>query len=124
MSLDHIKINPDLFEKLSIIIKISSGTYNLNKNNVADCFVEKYKNYKVMNYSGQLIKVLKNEFTNINKLSMRLNDYYVISKVYDNYFNLNKVEYFDKLFVKSVSKFYINLFKDIEKMLFTDKNNI
>jgi hypothetical protein len=43
---------------------------------------------------------------------MRLNDYYTISQVFNNYFNHGKNnDYFDKLFAKSINKFYINLFK-------------
>lgn len=40
------------------MIKISSGTYNLNRTLQADSFIEKYKNYKALAYVGPLIRKL------------------------------------------------------------------
>ena len=52
---------------------------------------------------------------------MRVADYTVLCKVLQNYFT-NKTDTFDKLFIKSASKFHGNLFKDVEKLIFSDLN--
>lgn len=77
----NFKINGDIFQKIAIATKISSGTYNLSKTVDPDSYIEKYKNYKAMTYAGPLIRKLSEEFVNLNKLKMRLNDYTTISKV-------------------------------------------
>jgi len=72
-------------------------------------YIEKYKNYKAMTYSGPLIKKLSEEYTNLNKLKMRLNDYVTVSRVLDSYF-LNRNDTFGKLFPKVISRYHNALF--------------
>lgn len=65
-----------------------------------------------MAYAGPLIRKLSEEFYNLSKLKMRLSDYMTTSKVLEIYFH-NKSDTFDRLFMKSISKYHINLFKEI-----------
>lgn len=37
------------------MLKVCSGTHNLNRATETDSFIEKYKNYKVLTYAGPLI---------------------------------------------------------------------
>jgi hypothetical protein len=51
-------INYDIFDKISIFLKISSGTHSLNKIGEEDNAIEKYCNYKIMKYGGSLFRIL------------------------------------------------------------------
>ena len=55
----HNNINLDIFQKIAISTKIISGTYNLNKTIEKDTYVEKYKNYKVMEYASKVLKAFQ-----------------------------------------------------------------
>lgn len=67
-----------------MMIKISSGTYNLSKKLEEEEYMEKFRNYKVMSYAGPLIKVLSDDFQNLSKMVLRMNDYVQISRVLKN----------------------------------------
>lgn len=106
------RINTDMLEKISIMVKVSSGTFTLNHYKEPDCYIEKYKNYKTISYAGPLIQKLSEENQNLTKLRLRFIDYNSYSKILHNYFN-NRGETFDKLFAKVIHKYYTNLNKEI-----------
>ena len=51
-------INTDIFEKMSIHLKVSSGTYNLSRLPEIESYIQKFKNYKVMSYTVDLMKAI------------------------------------------------------------------
>lgn len=118
------KINTDMLEKISIMTKVSSGTFTLNHYKEPDCYIEKYKNYKTISYAGPLIQKLSEENQNLTKLKLRFMDYNSYCKILYNYFT-NMSETFEKLFSKVIQKYYINVIKEIEKIILTElsKNN-
>lgn len=113
------RINIDMLEKISIMVKVSSGTFTLTHYKEPDCYIEKYKNYKTISYAGPLIQKLSEENQNLSKLKLRFMDYNSYCKIMHNYFN-NRSETFDKLFAKIVHKYYINVIKEIEKIILTE----
>lgn len=110
----------DFLDKISIFLKVSSGTFTLTKTIEEDSYVEKYKNYKIMRYSALLLKCIAKEYPTIEKLRMRASDYLTISKVLKNNYS-NKSETFDRLFEKVISKHHDLLIKVLDKLLFLEK---
>lgn len=101
-----------MLEKISAMLKISSGTFTLSPSTEIDSYNIKYKNYKAMSFGGPLIDRLWPEMSNLSRLKMRFNEYKSIARVLEGYFNA-KGDNFDKLFSKVISKYYINLMKEV-----------
>lgn len=58
-------MNLDFLDKLSIFLKVSSGTHTLSRAIEEDSYIEKYKNYKIMRYSALLLKNIAKEYPTI-----------------------------------------------------------
>ena len=52
------ELSIELMDKISMFLKICSGSYNLSPYNQEEYLINKYKNAKVYNYVVKLLKVL------------------------------------------------------------------
>ena len=68
-------MDTDFLDKLSIFLKVTSGTFNLKKAVEVESHLEKYRNYKVMGYSAFLLKRVASKNLSIQKLSHKFKQY-------------------------------------------------
>ena len=109
-------MNLDLFEKIGVVAKIISGTYNLNRTTDSDPYIEKYRNSKVMDYISKLLKVIEPELPGLDHLKTKLNEYSIISKVLKNYFTKSS-ETFEKIFERVLTKYNKKTILAVENLI-------
>lgn len=80
------RLNYDYLDKISIFLKISSGTHSLDKTLDQDNVLEKYCNYKILKYGGSLLKIICRNHPALEKLKSRCNEYLKVEKILNNYY--------------------------------------
>jgi hypothetical protein len=68
-------INYDIFHKISIFLKMSSGTHSLTPTVEEDSAIEKYCNYNILKYGGRLFKLLGKNHPVLEKVRSRGSEY-------------------------------------------------
>ena len=100
---------------MAMMMKISSGTFNLDKISETNSELQKYKNYKAISYSTGLLKYLSLEYPTIARLKMLLADYELSSRAMKNYFY--RPATFEKMFSKTIKGFHAALLKEVQTIL-------
>lgn len=77
-------INYNIFDKISMFLKIASGSYTLNKVVEQDSGVEKYSVYKVQKYAGNILKILGRHHPVLEKYRNRSFEYLRVEKMLSN----------------------------------------
>ena len=72
----------ELFNKLARFLKVSSGTYNLNRSFEEEPLVSKYKNQFILRYIDELMTVLGKEYPSIEKIRFKNKDLSILPRLF------------------------------------------
>lgn len=108
------ELNLDFFNKISIFLKVTSGTYSLAPQRENDSLIEKYRNSEIVGYVGSLFKLYSKDHPVIERMRMRTNEYQVIERVLLNYYHSDN---FSSLFKSTVSMHHKQLIYRTSELL-------
>ena len=75
------QINYSWLDKMAIFLKISSGTYNLDKKLEENNKSEQYSVYKMQKYIGKLLKIISRSHPTLEKYKNRASEYLKIERI-------------------------------------------
>jgi hypothetical protein len=93
-------------------LKVSSGTYNLNRSFEEEPLVSKYKNQFILGYIDELMTVLGKEYPSIDKIRFRNKDLSILPKLFEE--NIRNIK---KTFDHTVPRLYADVYDMIEYLL-------
>lgn len=93
-------------------LKVSSGTYNLNRSFEEEALVSKYKNQFILGYIDELMAVLGKEYASIDKIRFRNKDLSILPKLFEE--NIRNIK---KTFDHTVPRLYADIYDIIEYLL-------